>query len=34
VVLGIYLEQLGLDPRQVGVVLTGAIAGSAVMTLA
>jgi MFS family permease len=34
VVLGIYLQQLGLDPRQVGILLTGAIAGSAVMTLA
>jgi MFS family permease len=34
VVLAIYLEQLGLDPQRVGVVLAGAIAGSAAMTLA
>jgi MFS family permease len=34
VVLAVYLEQLGLDPHRVGVVLAGAIAGSAGMTLA
>jgi MFS family permease len=33
VVLALYLEQLRLDPQQVGVVLTSAIAGSAAMTL-
>src|SRR5919204_3410307 len=33
VVLALYLEQLGLDPQRVGVVLTSAIAGSAAMTL-
>jgi MFS family permease len=33
VVLALYLEQLGLDPLRVGVVLTSAIAGSAAMTL-
>src|SRR5919197_6143851 len=33
VVLAVYLEQLGLDPREVGLVLTSAIAGSAVMTI-
>ena len=33
VVLGLYLDKLGLDPTQIGVVLTAAIAGSAVMTV-
>jgi MFS family permease len=33
VVLGLYLQQLGFDPSHVGIVLTGAIAGSAVMTI-
>ena len=33
VVLGVYLDQLGLDPTQIGFVLTAAIAGSAVMTI-
>jgi MFS family permease len=32
VVLAIYLRELGLDPFLIGVVLTGALAGSAVMT--
>jgi MFS family permease len=32
-VLGLYLDQLGLTPTQIGLVLTGAIAGSAVMTV-
>jgi MFS family permease len=33
VVLAIYLEQLGLDPFQVGAVLTAALAGSTVATV-
>ncbi len=33
VILAIYLRELGLDPLLVGVILTGAIAGSAVMTI-
>jgi MFS family permease len=33
VVLGVYLDRLGLDPTRIGVVLTSAIAGSAVMTV-
>ncbi|HEV2249860.1 MAG TPA: hypothetical protein VGT60_05075, partial [Candidatus Limnocylindria bacterium] len=31
VVLGVYLDRLGLDPTRIGIVLTSAIAGSAVM---
>lgn len=34
VILALYLEQVGLDAVQVGVVLTAAVAGSAVMTVA
>jgi MFS family permease len=34
VVLGVYLDHLGLDPTRIGAVLTSAIAGSAVMTVA
>jgi MFS family permease len=33
VVLGVYLDRLGLDPTRIGLVLTSAIAGSAVMTV-
>ena len=33
VVLGVYLDRLGLDATQIGVVLTSALAGSAVMTV-
>jgi MFS family permease len=33
VVLALYLDRLGMDPTQIGVVLTAAIAGSAVMTV-
>jgi MFS family permease len=33
VVLGVYLDRLGLDPTRIGIVLTAAIAGSAVMTI-
>ena len=33
VVLGLYLDRLGMDPTQIGIVLTAAIAGSAVMTV-
>jgi len=33
VVLGLYLDELGMDPTQIGVVFTTAIAGSAVMTV-
>ena len=33
VVLGAYLDLLGLDPFEIGLVLTAAIAGSAVMTV-
>ena len=33
VILALYLEQLGLHPVQVGIVLTAAIAGSAGMTI-
>src|SRR3981081_2375205 len=33
VVLGVYLDRLGLDATRIGVVLTSAIAGSAVMTV-
>ncbi len=32
-VVGVYLDRLGLDPTQIGIVLTAAIAGSAVMTV-
>ena len=33
VVLGLYLDRLGMDPTQIGVVFTAAIAGSALMTV-
>jgi MFS family permease len=33
VVLGIYLDRLGLGPAEIGLVLTAAIAGSALMTV-
>ena len=33
VVVGLYLDRLGLTPVQIGLVLTAAIAGSAVMTV-
>jgi MFS family permease len=33
VILGAYLDLLGLDPFRIGLLLTGAIAGSAVMTV-
>jgi MFS family permease len=33
VVLGVYLDRLGFDPTQIGVVFTAAIAGSALMTI-
>ena len=33
VILAVYLDALGLDPFQIGVVLTAAIAGSALMTV-
>jgi MFS family permease len=33
VVLGVYLDLLGLDPTRIGIVLASAIAGSAVMTV-
>jgi MFS family permease len=33
VVLGVYLDRLGLDPTRIGIVLTAAIAGSAAMTV-
>ena len=33
VILGVYLDRLGLDPTQIGIVLTAAIAGSAAMTI-
>jgi len=33
VVLGIYLDRLGLDPTHIGIVLAAAIGGSAVMTI-
>jgi MFS family permease len=33
VILALYLAALGLEPAQIGLVLTGAIAGSAVMTI-
>lgn len=33
VVLGVYLDRLGLDASRIGIVLTSAIAGSAVMTI-
>ena len=33
VVLGVYLDRLGLDPTRIGIVLTSALAGSAVMTV-
>ncbi|HVR88407.1 MAG TPA: MFS transporter [Candidatus Limnocylindria bacterium] len=33
VVIGVYLHELGLDPTQIGIVLTVAIAGSALMTV-
>src|SRR5438067_1771392 len=33
VALGVYLDRLGLDAARIGVVLTSAIAGSAVMTV-
>src|SRR5215210_700390 len=34
VILALYLDQVGLDAVQVGVVLTAAVAGSAAMTVA
>lgn len=34
VVLGLYLEALGLDPVVIGLILAAAVAGSAVMTVA
>src|SRR5207249_1849675 len=33
VVLGVYLDRLGMDPTQIGLVFTAAIAGSAIMTV-
>jgi len=33
VVLGLYLDKLGMDPTRIGVVFTAAIAGSAAMTV-
>ncbi len=33
VVVGVYLDQLGLDPTRIGVVLTAAVAGSALMNV-
>jgi MFS family permease len=33
VVLGVYLDELGMSPTEIGLVLTAAIAGSAVMTV-
>jgi MFS family permease len=33
VILGLYLDQLGLDPAHIGIVLAAAIGGSAVMTI-
>ena len=33
VVLGLYLDALGLDPTEIGFILTAAIAGSALMTV-
>ena len=33
VVLGLYLDELGLDPTEIGFILTAAIAGSALMTV-
>ncbi len=33
VVVGVYLDGLGMDPTRIGVVLTVAIAGSAIMTV-
>ncbi|MHB8631390.1 MAG: MFS transporter [Candidatus Limnocylindria bacterium] len=33
VVLGVYLDRLGLDPTRIGIVLTAAIGGSAIMTV-
>ncbi len=33
VVLGVYLDRLGLDPTRIGVVLTAAVAGSALMNI-
>ncbi|MDP9245933.1 MAG: MFS transporter [Chloroflexota bacterium] len=33
VVLGVYLDRLGLDATRIGIVLTAAIAGSALMTV-
>ena len=33
VVLGLYLDKLGMGPVEVGLVFTAAIAGSAVMTI-
>src|SRR5213594_577143 len=33
VVLGVYLDQLGMSPIQIGLILTSAIAGSALMTI-
>jgi MFS family permease len=33
VVLGLYLQQLGLSPFQIGIVLTAAVAGSALMNV-
>ena len=33
VVLGVYLDELGMSPTEIGLILTAAIAGSAVMTV-
>jgi MFS family permease len=33
VVLGVYLDELGMGPTEIGLILTAAIAGSAVMTV-
>ena len=33
VVLGVYLDQLGMSPVQIGLIFTSAIAGSALMTI-
>ena len=33
VVLGVYLDALGMDPLRIGVIFAGAIAGSAIMTV-
>jgi len=33
VILGLYLDRIGLDPTHIGIVLAAAIGGSAVMTI-